>query len=54
MVPRPTFLLEDIKEFMKRSKEVMPTKIEVDVVTLEGAKLEEKPNVVTKETFADQ
>jgi hypothetical protein len=36
--PRPNFLPEDIKEFMKKiEEEVCPVDMEVDVVIVEGA-----------------
>jgi hypothetical protein len=35
-------------------EEVKPADMEVDIVIIEGAKVEENPLVVTQETFADQ
>jgi hypothetical protein len=46
--PRPDFLPKDIWEFIKKKEEEVPqVEVEVDVVTIEGAKVEEEPPKVT-------
>jgi hypothetical protein len=50
----PKATRETIQDFMKLSKErVIPADMEVDVVIVDGTKVEE-PLVVTRETFVDQ
>jgi hypothetical protein len=45
---------ETIQDFMKLSEEkIRPADMEVDVVTVDGTKLEE-PHIVTRKTFVDQ